>query len=102
MRAQPFMDGNKRVGSFAINKILIENGKGLFNVPVELDVTLKERLVSYYESGDPQELILWIAQNCMDGTHKVTEPAMKEECELIENRSVHMKCMKGEISGPKL
>ena len=36
MRSQIFKDGNKRIGSFAINKILIENGKGIFKVPVEL------------------------------------------------------------------
>ena len=29
MRCQVFKDGNKRIGSFAINKILIENGKGI-------------------------------------------------------------------------
>ena len=40
MRTQMFKDGNKRVGSFAANKILIENGRGIFNVPVLLLVKI--------------------------------------------------------------
>lgn len=44
MRSQIFKDGNKRIGSFAINKILIENGKGIFKVPVELDGTFNRCL----------------------------------------------------------
>ena len=51
MRTQMFKDGNKRVGSFAANKILIANGKGIFNVPVKLDGIFKQKLVDYYESG---------------------------------------------------
>ena len=68
MRTQPFKDGNKRIGSFLINKILIEHGRGIFNVPVELDGTFKQKLVGYYESGDPEELKAWIGANCLTGT----------------------------------
>lgn len=68
MRTQPFKDGNKRIGSFLINKILIEHGRGIFNVPVELDGAFKQKLVGYYESGDPEELKDWIGSNCLTGT----------------------------------
>lgn len=68
MRTQPFKDGNKRVGSFIINKILIENGKGIFNVPIELEGTFKQMLVNYYESDDSDILADWIAKNCLQGT----------------------------------
>ena len=71
MRAQPFKDGNKRVGSFIINKILIENGKGIFNVPVELDGIFKQMLVDYYVSDDVTNLALWVAENCLQGTTRV-------------------------------
>ena len=47
MRTQMFKDGNKRVGSFAANKILIANGKGIFNVPVKLDGIFKQKLVDF-------------------------------------------------------
>ena len=71
MRVQPFKDGNKRVGSFLINKILIEHGRGIFNVPVKLDGTFKQGLVDYYESGQPEELMEWVLENCIDGTHRI-------------------------------
>ena len=65
------IDGNKRIGSFVINKILIENGKGIFKVPVELDGTFKQMLVSYYESDNSDELASWIYDNCLDGVNKI-------------------------------
>ena len=64
-------DGNKRVGSFVINKILIENGVGIFNVPVKLDGTFKQMLVDYYESNDSDELSEWIWKYCLDGINEV-------------------------------
>ncbi len=71
MRSQMFKDGNKRVGSFAANKILIANGKGIFNVPVKLDGLFKQKLVDYYESNDNEELKSWIVDNCLDGVNPV-------------------------------
>lgn len=71
MRSQMFKDGNKRVGTFAANKILIANGKGIFNVPVKLDGLFKQKLVDYYESNDNEELKLWIADNCLDGVNPI-------------------------------
>lgn len=71
MRSQMFKDGNKRVGSFAINKILIQNGKGIFNVPVKLDGVFKQKLVDYYESNDNRELKKWIVENCLDGINPI-------------------------------
>lgn len=71
MRCQPFKDGNKRIGSFVINKILIQNGCGIFNVPVKLDGRFKQYLVDYYETNDPDFLKQWIFENCMDGTHEI-------------------------------
>ncbi len=70
MRCQPFKDGNKRVGSFVIYKILIENGAGIFNVPVELDGLFKEKLVRYYESDDCDELSEWTWRECLDGVNE--------------------------------
>lgn len=73
MRSQMFKDGNKRVGSFAINKILIQNGKGIFNVPVKLDGVFKQKLVDYYESDDNRELKKWIVENCLDGINPIDQ-----------------------------
>lgn len=71
MRTQLFKDGNKRIGSFAINKILISNGRGIFNVPVEKGGTFKQLLVNFYESNDSREIEDWIISNCLEGTTKV-------------------------------
>ena len=70
MRMQPFKDGNKRVGSYAINKVLIENGKGIFNVPVEMDGKFKQQLVDFYVSNDTIVLKKFISENCITGTTK--------------------------------
>lgn len=56
MRMQPFMDGNKRVANFLINKVLIQFGKGLFRIPVEDDTVFKMQLVDFYDSGDPLQI----------------------------------------------
>ena len=76
MRTQPFKDGNKRVGSFLINKVLIENGRGIFNVPVGLDGQFKKQLVDYYETNNADSLKDWMLENCLDGTTLAKE---KEE-----------------------
>ena len=70
MRMQPFKDGNKRVGSYVINKILIQNGKGIFNVPVEYDGKFKQALVDYYVSNDNSIIKKFITENCITGTTK--------------------------------
>ena len=67
MRSQMFMDGNKRVASMVCNKILIENGKGIMAVPVELDGKFKTMLVNYYETNNMEELKQWVYDNCLDG-----------------------------------
>ena len=68
MRMQPFKDGNKRVGSYAINKILIQNGKGIFNVRVEYDGTFKQILADYYSSNANSIIKNFIAEKCITGT----------------------------------
>lgn len=75
MRTQPFMDGNKRVASMLGNKILIENGNGLLNVPVELDGQFKQRLVAFYESGQMDDLKQWMYDHCLDG---IDSPMQKQ------------------------
>ncbi len=67
MRSQMFIDGNKRVASMVCNKILIENGKGIMTVPVELDGKFKTMLVNYYETNNMEELKQWVYDNCLDG-----------------------------------
>lgn len=79
MRTQMFKDGNKRVGTFAINKILIREGKGLFNVPVKYDGSFKQMLVEYYESNDASDIKAFILENCMTGLHPVKEKEIEPD-----------------------
>lgn len=67
MRSQLFQDGNKRVASMICNKILIQDGKGIMTIPVELDGKFKEILVQYYETNDMSEIKKWVYDNCLDG-----------------------------------
>ena len=65
MRNQIFKDGNKRVATLAANKILIECGKGLLSVPIELTNTFKIKLVEFYETSDSTEIEKFIFENCI-------------------------------------
>lgn len=85
MRAQPFLDGNKRVASMLGNKILIENGNGLFNVPVELDGQFKTRLIAFYVSGQMDDLKQWMYDHCLDG---VNNPVQKHSPPTRNGRTV--------------
>lgn len=73
MRTQLFKDGNKRIGSFVTNKILIEKGRGIFNVPVEKNRYFKELLVNYYESNNPDKLVDWMYNNCLFGVNEIEQ-----------------------------
>lgn len=79
MRSQMFTDGNKRVASLAGNKLLIQNGKGIISVPVELDGVFKSMLVKYYESNDMQELKEWVYNNCIDGVNSEIQQVNADE-----------------------
>ena len=67
MRAQLFLDGNKRVATFACNKILISTGHGIFSLPPELKEEFSTKLIKYYEDGDMTDLKDFIYKNCLTG-----------------------------------
>lgn len=65
MRTQMFRDGNKRIGMFLINKILIENGEGIFSIPIVLQEQWKRKLVDYYESNNDKDIKKFMHENCL-------------------------------------
>lgn len=67
MRSQIFPDGNKRTSMLIANKMLIENGKGILSIPVELKDKFGELLIHYYESNDSSEIKKFLYDNCIDG-----------------------------------
>lgn len=66
-RCQMFLDGNKRVANLVANKEMIKNGQGIIAVPVELIGEYVYKLIKYYETGDNNELKIWLYNNCIDG-----------------------------------
>lgn len=67
MRAQPFLDGNKRIGTLIANKILVSRGRGIFSLPPECKENFTKELVRYYESGDMDSIKKLIFDNCLTG-----------------------------------
>ena len=64
-RSQLFSDGNKRLAQLITNKVLIENGVGIFKIPYE-DDTWKELLLRYYESNDASMLCEYLCTKCIE------------------------------------
>lgn len=67
-KAQMFIDGNKRVAQLMANKVLIENGVGVFRIPAENKDKLnifKELLIGYYETGDCCKLMKFMRESCI-------------------------------------
>jgi len=67
MRKQMFIDGNKRVAMLFANKIMIDNGCGIITISQELQAKFYEMLITYYESGNMEDLKYWLYENCIDG-----------------------------------
>lgn len=65
-RSQLFIDGNKRVAQLIANKVLIENGIGIFSIPVERLSELKRLLISYYETNDALDLCVFLKTYCIE------------------------------------
>ncbi|EAK5229416.1 hypothetical protein CA484_03060 [Campylobacter jejuni] len=87
MRKQIFSDGNKRTAVLCANRVLIENGAGLVNIPVELISEFKEKLIAYYESNEMKNIMDFIYKNCIDGFNSV-EPSEEEILESKKNQEM--------------
>ena len=64
-RSQIFIDGNKRVAQLIANKILIENGLGIFQIPNLLVEDFKVLLLKYYETGNINVIYSFMKKNCI-------------------------------------
>lgn len=84
MRRQIFSDGNKRTAILCANEVLISNGAGLVNIPVELISEFKDKLIKYYETNEMKDIMDFIYKNCIDGFNSV-EPSIEERLESEKN-----------------
>lgn len=67
MRAQIFLDGNKRIAMMIGNKIMIQNGQGIITVAQKHIKRFYDLLVKYYETGNKAEIKQFLYENCIDG-----------------------------------
>lgn len=64
MKAQLFLDGNKRTAVIFANHFMISKGYGLIVVPSELVSEYKKHLINYYEDKD-REIIKFLKEKCL-------------------------------------
>lgn len=64
MRAQLFIDGNKRTAIIFANHILIANGLGLIAIPEEKVSEYKRLLIEFYETSDKKKIAAFLKKNC--------------------------------------
>ena len=67
MRAQLFLDGNKRLAMLIGNKIMIENGQGIISVSQRDIKEFYSLLVAYYETDDMTKIKRFFYDKCIDG-----------------------------------
>jgi Fic family protein len=64
-RTQMFLDGNKRLAQLIANKVMIEHDLGILSVPYDKIPTFKEKLVSFYETGDNADFKKFLMDYCL-------------------------------------
>lgn len=67
MRQQIFWDGNKRTAVLSANKIMIDGGAGLINVPLDQWDKWNELISDYYRSNDMTKIKQWTYENAIQG-----------------------------------
>ena len=67
MRTQVFWDGNKRTSMIVANKIMIENGCGVFTIKEEYFKEFNSLLTEYYNTNKMESLLEFLYNNCIFG-----------------------------------
>lgn len=67
MRQQIFWDGNKRTATLSANKIMIDGGAGLINIPLDKWDQWNELIANYYRTNDMTEVKKWTYDNGIQG-----------------------------------
>lgn len=67
MRGQLFWDGNKRSALLAANKLMIDGGAGLINVPLNLWGQWNDLIADYYRSGVATAIKDWTYAHGIQG-----------------------------------
>lgn len=67
MRGQIFWDGNKRTATLIANKLMIDNGAGLINVPLDKWGRWNTLISQFYQTNDMTKLKQWTYENGIQG-----------------------------------
>ncbi len=67
MRNQIFWDGNKRSATLAANKLMMDGGAGLINVPLDKWGKWNDLISDYYRTGNMEEIKEWTYINGIQG-----------------------------------
>ena len=71
MRNQLCFDGNKRTAMLLANKILIQNGLGIFSVRQKDMNDFFTKLVKFYETNDSKEVKKFCGLNCIETIEEI-------------------------------
>ena len=66
-KQQLFWDGNKRTAMIVVNKCLIENGKGIFQISEKNIEEFNTLLSEYYSTDEKDKLKNFLYHNCIQG-----------------------------------
>lgn len=66
-KQQLFWDGNKRTAMIVVNKYLIENGKGIFQISEKNIEEFNTLLSEYYSTDEKDKLKNFLYHNCIQG-----------------------------------
>lgn len=64
MKAQVFLDGNKRASVIFANHFLISHGEGFLVIPEEYVPDFKKKLVAFYEGANPEIVHAFLKEKC--------------------------------------
>lgn len=81
MRAQMFIDGNKRTSMLAANHEMIKNGCGIISVPIEEQPNFTKLLVQFYETGSMDAIRKFVYDKCIDGLDLRAQEKARQEAQ---------------------
>ena len=68
-KAQLFVNGNKRTATLITNMFLIQNGLGIFSIPIDKKTEFCDLLTKFYENdANIDALKVFLRTNCLTGT----------------------------------
>lgn len=65
MRSQIFIDGNKRTAQLIANQILIQNGRGIISIPIEIQDKFRKELFEFYETNNDKKILETLKSHCL-------------------------------------